>query len=60
MLKALANETRIQIVDSLLRASRLLSECHLVALFDRAQPTVSYHLEALKEAGIVEAQKRGV
>ena len=59
-LKALADETRIQIVQSLLHASRPLCECHPVALFDRSQPTVSYHLKVLREAGVVEAEKRGV
>jgi len=58
--KALSDETRVRIVQRLMRASQPLCECHLVELFDLAQPTINYHLKILKEAGLVEAEKRGV
>ena len=34
--------------------------CHLTEPLGLTQPTVSHHLKVLKQAGIVEAEKRGV
>ncbi|MFQ6020079.1 MAG: ArsR/SmtB family transcription factor [Dehalococcoidia bacterium] len=58
--KALSDETRVRIVRRLLETPQPLCECHVVELFDLSQPTVNYHLKVLKEAGVVEAEKRGV
>ena len=33
--------------------------CELVPLFDLSQPTV-YHLKVLREAGLVESERRGL
>ena len=60
LFKALSDETRVRIVQRLLRASQPLCECHLVELFDLSQPTINYHLKVLREAGIVGAERRGV
>jgi len=32
--------------------------CDLTAAFDLSQPTVSHHLRILREAGLVEAERR--
>lgn len=58
--KALSDETRLRIMQRLLRASRPICECHIVELFDLSQPTINYHLKVLREARVVEAEKRGV
>ena len=58
--RALADETRVRIVQRLLGASEPLCECHVVELFELSQPTINYHLKVLREAGVVEAEKRGV
>jgi ArsR family transcriptional regulator len=33
--------------------------CDLTAAFDLSQPTVSHHLRILRDAGLVEAERRG-
>ena len=56
--KALADPTRIAIVN---RLSMLESACvcDLTSAFDLSQPTISHHLRALRDAGLVEAERRG-
>jgi len=57
VLKALANESRLLIVDRLQRKECTVGE--LVALVDLEQSTVSKHLAVLKASGIVEDDRRG-
>jgi ArsR family transcriptional regulator len=59
LLKALADETRLGIVLQLREAGEL-PQNDLVACCDVAQPTVSHHVRILREAGVVEAERRGV
>ena len=33
--------------------------CDLTAAFELSQPTVSHHLRILREAGLIEAERRG-
>jgi ArsR family transcriptional regulator len=56
--KALADPTRIAIVNRLAAAEEVCV-CDLTATFDLSQPTVSYHLRVLREAGLVDASRRG-
>ena len=56
--KALADPTRVAIVNRL-SASGVLCVCDLTATFDLSQPTVSHHLRILRDAGLVEAERRG-
>ena len=55
--KALADETRQKIMR--LVCCRWLSVNEIVAELDVAQPTVSHHLSILKNAGLVNVQRRG-
>lgn len=57
-LKALADPTRIGIVNCLARSPELCV-CNLTEMFGLSQPTISHHLRVLREAGLVEAEKRG-
>ena len=57
-LKALADPTRIGIVNRLASAPELCV-CDLTAAFELSQPTISHHLKILREAGLVEAERRG-
>ena len=57
-LKALADPTRIGIVNCLARSPELCV-CNLTDAFGLSQPTISHHLKVLREAGLVEAEKRG-
>ena len=56
--KALADPTRIAIVNRLAGAEEVCV-CAFVADLDLSQPTISHHLRILREAGLVEARRRG-
>ncbi len=55
--KTLSEETRLRIIK-LLEGGELCV-CDLVAALDMSQPKVSFHLNALKEAGLVKDRKQG-
>ena len=58
--KALADRHRVKILNRLLAAGgEAVCVCDFEAILDLRQPTVSYHLKQLLEAGIVEREKRG-
>ena len=57
IIKALAHPSRLFIVDELARGERCVAE--LTDMIGVEMPTVSRHLSQLKEAGIVEDEKRG-
>ena len=56
--KALADPTRVAIVNRLAAAPEVCV-CDLTAAFELSQPTISHHLRILREAGLVEASRRG-
>jgi ArsR family transcriptional regulator len=56
--KALADPTRVAIVNRLTTTDSVCV-CDLTAAFDLSQPTISHHLRILREAGLVEAERRG-
>ena len=56
--KALADPTRVAIINRL-AGSEEVCVCAFVDELGLAQPTVSHHLRILREAGLVEAQRRG-
>lgn len=57
LLAALADETRLQIIDQLARSGQTAGE--LAARFPIARPGVSRHLRVLREAGLVEVRTVG-
>jgi DNA-binding transcriptional ArsR family regulator len=57
VLKALAHPGRLLMVDELSRGERCV--CELAKLVGSEMPTVSRHLAQLRNAGIVEDEKRG-
>ena len=56
--KALADPTRVAIV-SRLASGEVCCVCDLTDAFELSQPTVSHHLRVLREAGLVDAERRG-
>jgi ArsR family transcriptional regulator len=56
--KALADPTRVAIVNRLAGTGEVCV-CNFVAELGLSQPTVSHHLRLLREAGLVEAERRG-
>lgn len=60
-LKALADPTRLRIVDALRKSSpEALCQCELVPLFDMSQPALSKHLKVLVRAGVIGTERRGL
>ena len=58
--KALADPVRLQLVDVLRKHAGKVCVCELVPLFDISQPTLSHHLKKLRDAGIVDSERRGL
>jgi ArsR family transcriptional regulator len=55
---ALGDEIRLKIV-LLLAQHEALCVCELQQAFDVEQPTISHHLKILREANLVDVQRRG-
>jgi len=60
LLAALADPTRLGIVTMLAGVDEPLCVCEIVTQFDLGQPTISHHLKVLREARLVDCEKRGL
>jgi len=60
VLKALADPTRLSMVATLRRHGQPVCICDLVAVYELSQPTISHHMGVLKDAGLIEFEKRGL
>jgi ArsR family transcriptional regulator, arsenate/arsenite/antimonite-responsive transcriptional repressor len=58
--KALGDPIRLQLVDVLRKHAGKVCVCELVPLFDISQPTLSHHLKKLRDAGVVDSERRGL
>src|SRR2546423_8853592 len=58
--KALGDPIRLQLVDVLRKHAGKVCVCELVPLFDVSQPTLSHHLKKLRDAGILDSERRGL
>ena len=58
LFQALADPTRLAIVRELAGAAEVCA-CDFSTCCDVRQPTVSHHLKVLREAGVVESERRG-
>jgi ArsR family transcriptional regulator len=58
--KALGDPIRLQLVDVLKKHAGKVCVCELTPLFDVGQPTVSHHLKVLRDAGIVDSERKGL
>jgi ArsR family transcriptional regulator len=58
--KALSDPIRVQLVDVLRRHAGKVCVCELVPLFEVSQPALSHHLKKLREAGLVDVERRGL
>jgi ArsR family transcriptional regulator len=56
--RALADETRLRILKAMSQMEELC-ECNIVPALGLSQPTVNYHLKVLREAGLVQSERRG-
>ena len=58
--KALGDPIRLQLVDVLRKHAGKVCVCELVPLFAISQPTLSHHLKKLRDAGLVDSERRGL
>jgi len=58
--RALGDPVRVQIVDVLSHHAGAICVCEINDLFDLSQSSVSRHLKVLRDAGIVDFEKRGL
>ena len=58
LLKALADPTRLRLVDLFLRHTEVIRLAELGKPFILEQPTLIYHLRILRDAGLVECHKQ--
>jgi ArsR family transcriptional regulator len=58
--KALSDPNRIRIVNLLANAGRPVCVCDLTPELGLSQPTVSFHLKKLTQAGLLEREQRGI
>jgi ArsR family transcriptional regulator len=59
-LKAVADPTRLRMLDLLVQQREPLCVCDLTARFPQNQPTISHHLRILRQAGLIDTEKRGI
>lgn len=59
LFKALADRHRVRILNLLADTEDAVCVCALMPVLALAQPTVSYHLKLLVEAGLLQRESRG-
>lgn len=57
--KALADPTRIRILNLLAQSAEPVCVCDIVEHFPLGQPTISHHLKVLRDVRFVDAERRG-
>jgi ArsR family transcriptional regulator len=58
--KALGDPVRLRLVSLIgAREGGEVCVCDLTTAFDLSQPTISHHLRVLREAGIIDSERRG-
>ncbi len=58
--KALGDPVRLRLVSLIgARQGGEICVCDLTSAFDLTQPTISHHLKVLREAGLIDSQRRG-
>ncbi|MGW0435799.1 ArsR/SmtB family transcription factor [Micromonospora sp. NPDC003197] len=58
MFKALGDPVRLRLM-SMIAPVPEICVCDLTSAFDLSGPTISHHLRVLREAGLVDAERRG-
>ncbi len=60
VVKALADPTRLRILDCLRKASpEAICQCELTPLFEMSQPALAKHLKILVAAAVIGSERRG-
>jgi len=58
MFKALGDPVRLRLL-SLIASRDEICVCDLTPAFELSQPTISHHLKLLRQAGLVDSERRG-
>jgi ArsR family transcriptional regulator, arsenate/arsenite/antimonite-responsive transcriptional repressor len=59
MFKALGDPVRLRLLSLIAAAPGEICVCELTGAFDVTGPTISHHLRVLREAGLVDCERRG-
>jgi ArsR family transcriptional regulator len=59
MFKALGDPVRLRLVSIIAASAPEACVCELTEAFDLSGPTISHHLKVLREAGLVDCERRG-
>jgi ArsR family transcriptional regulator, arsenate/arsenite/antimonite-responsive transcriptional repressor len=57
--KALGDPVRLRLLSLITSAGDEVCVCDLTGAFDLTGPTISHHLKVLREAGLVDCERRG-
>lgn len=57
--KALSDPVRLRLLSLITSATDEVCVCDLTSAFDLSGPTISHHLKVLREAGLVDCERRG-
>lgn len=57
--KALSDPVRLRLLSMITSANGQTCVCDLTPRFDLTGPTISHHLKVLREAGLVDCERRG-
>jgi len=58
--KALGDPVRLRLISLIgARQGGEVCVCDLASAFDLTQPTISHHLKVLREAGLIDSERRG-
>ncbi|HET7418792.1 MAG TPA: metalloregulator ArsR/SmtB family transcription factor [Candidatus Dormibacteraeota bacterium] len=60
LMKALADPTRLTMVAALWKATEPVCICDFTNDLELTQPTISHHMAKLRDAGLVDSDKRGL
>jgi len=59
-LRALGDTTRLRILDLLAQQHAPLCVCDITPQFSQNQPTISHHLKLLREARLIDTERKGI
>jgi ArsR family transcriptional regulator len=59
MFKALGDPVRLRLLSMIASHDGEVCVCELTPRFDQTGPTISHHLRVLREAGLVDCERRG-
>lgn len=59
-LKAMGDPTRLRLLDLLAQQIEPMCVCDITTQFSLGQPTISHHIRILRQAGLIDGERRGI